>query len=92
MSGSRTPTGIRNWVLVSPAFNRELDRWAKRLGMSKSALINLCAQAGLSQIKRTISPEEAFNASKWAAITLELSKQTGVPLKLPSGDRSDDHK
>jgi len=48
--------------------NAKLDKWAEKLELPKSSLINLSVRAGLDAIIRAIEPAEAFEPEKWAEI------------------------
>lgn len=74
---------VHVWAGVSKQTDLQLTRWATRLGMSKSMLINLCVQAGLGQVVRAVAPEEAFDPKQWAAIFKEMGKS----VKAPRGAR-----
>lgn len=48
--------------------NEKLEKWAAKLELPKSTLINLSVRAGLDAIIRAIEPAEAFEPAKWAEI------------------------
>jgi len=41
--------------------NEKLDKWYKKLGVTKSVLISMCIQAGINNVIRAISPEESIS-------------------------------
>jgi len=41
--------------------NEKLDKWYKKLGITKSVLISMCIQAGINNVIRAISPEESIS-------------------------------
>lgn len=48
--------------------DEKLDKWAARLELPKSNLINLSVRAGIDAIIRTIDPTEAFTPDQWVNI------------------------
>lgn len=46
---------------VTEEVNQEIDAWAEKLGMGKTAFVSLCIMAGLKQVIRVVSPEEAIS-------------------------------
>lgn len=59
---------FRFTIRITRELNEKLSIWSKRLGVNKSQLANMSIQAGLGQIIRAISPEDALTPEQWAAI------------------------
>lgn len=77
------PKKSRVWTFIDSSTDEELEKWAARLGITKSILINLCVKAGMSNIIRTFAPEESLKPEQWAAIAKVAGK--GNAVALPRG-------
>ena len=69
------------YVAVTNEFDDRFMAWAKRLGLTKSQLGNICVQAGLNAVIRAVSPEEAFSSEQIVDI-LETAKDRGLNLEI----------
>jgi hypothetical protein len=66
------------YIKVTDDFDRKFTKWAKRLGLTKSQLGNICMQSGLQHIIQAVSPVEAFSPTHLAAIAeLANKRKTG---------------
>jgi hypothetical protein len=72
---------VRVWSHVPGPVNKELDKWAAKLGLTKSTLISLAVQSGLNSLIRSVSPEEAISPDTLAKIILAAQDQ-GKDLTL----------
>ena len=70
--GSRVPADVKE----------KIDEWAYKLGLSKSQFINICVQAGLYSVIRTIKPEDAVSPEYMALIVQAMEAQ-GVEIVIP---------
>jgi predicted DNA-binding protein len=61
-------------IRATPEFNEKLNFWAKKIGISKGALVQMCISAGLGNIIRAISPEDAVTPEFMAKIVQEYQK------------------
>jgi hypothetical protein len=52
--------GVRVWTAISPDFDAKLELWAVRLGVTKSGLINMSAQAGFNSVIKKLASSEGY--------------------------------
>jgi hypothetical protein len=56
------------YIKVPAEFFENFVSWAGRLGLTRNQLGNICLQAGLKNIIRAVSPEEALTAEQIVSI------------------------
>jgi hypothetical protein len=68
-------------IRVTPEVNEKINLWTKKLGISKSALVQMCISAGMGSIIRAIAPEEVMTPEMWARIVQEVQKNEANSAK-----------
>lgn len=71
---------VRVWSVVSPDLDKKLIDWSERMGVTKSQLINIAIQAGLSAVTKAVSPEDAISPEVLAKIMI-ATQNLGVDIK-----------
>jgi hypothetical protein len=56
------------YARVKPELYEEFSSWADKLGLTLSQFGNLCIQAGMRQIVRSVYPEKALTTEQWAQV------------------------
>lgn len=66
-------------IYIAEDQNEKLDKWSKRMAISKTNLINLSIRAGLDAIIRAVEPAESLSEEQWAKI-LKSMENSGVDV------------
>jgi len=56
-----------------------VDKWAVKLGLSRSQMVALSCRAGITHIIAAVSPQDAFTTEKLAEIIKLAQIETEVP-------------
>jgi len=63
------------YIRVTPEFYEKFREWAARLGLTLNQFGNICVQAGIGNVIRAVSPEDAFTPELIASIVRAAESQ-----------------